>query len=222
MKVRPFVLSIIVLSFGVSLLQAQAVKPASLTVFAHPNSMSPQQRIQFSNTGNTELTVTISTSVPFSISKNECGHPIKAFAHCYVWLTYSPTAYETDDGTLTYAFNGQSVSVALTGEGVQWIPTSNELQLKQDGTLKTTIKVVNGYKVPDGEQVQVRCTCVSGPDKGYVVYATGTLQNEVASVPSSLVNVLGGHFMWSCQSSYFGDAGFALSYSQSVTVWSKR
>jgi hypothetical protein len=222
MKLRPFVLSIFVVLFAVSLLQAQALKPASLTIYALPNSTSPQQRIQFSNTGSSELTLTISAGGPFAIPKNDCKHPLKAFGHCYVWVTYSPTAYGTDDGMLTFAFNDQSVSVALTGEGVHLIPTSNELQLKRDGTLKTTITVVNGYKVPDGEQIQVMCTCVSGPQKGYVVYATGTLQNEVASVPSSIVDVLGGHFMWSCSSAYFGDADFELSGSQSVTVWSKR
>ena len=46
MKLRYFVLSISVAFFMVSLLSAQAVQPASLTIEAIPGDTSPQQKVQ--------------------------------------------------------------------------------------------------------------------------------------------------------------------------------
>jgi hypothetical protein len=38
-------------------------------------------------------------------------------------VSYTPPGIETDNGSLLFAFNDQTVSVPLTGEGVQSIPT---------------------------------------------------------------------------------------------------
>ncbi|MGA7445659.1 MAG: hypothetical protein WBQ43_20290 [Terriglobales bacterium] len=226
MKPRYFVLSISALWFAVSFagpfLQAQEVKPASLTIQAIPGETSPQQRVVFTNTGVSDLTLTISISGPFSVPKNKCGHPVKQNLHCDVWVTYSPQEIGTDTGTLTFTFNDQSVSVPLTGNGLNLLATSTRLQLTREGELKTTVSVANGYQVPDGEQVTVFCTAVSGPDKGYEVNGSADLSDGKADVPASIVDVLGGHYMWRCYSAYYGDGEFAGSESGLVTVWSRR
>ena len=223
MKPRCFVLSVpVLLLLAASLLQAQEVKPASLTIQAIPGSTSPQQKVVFTNTGVGDLTLTISVSGPFSIPENRCGHPVKQNLHCDVWVTYSPQEIGTDTGTLTFSFNDQNVSVPLTGNGLNLLATSTRLQLTREAELKTTVSVANGYHVPDGEQVTVFCTSVSGPDKGYNVNGSATLTDGKADVPKSIVDVLGGHYMWGCYSAYYGDNELAGSESGMVTVWSRR
>jgi hypothetical protein len=222
MKLRYFVLSILVVFSTVSLLPAQKVKPASLTIQAVPGQTSPQQRVVFTNTGVGDVTLTISVSGPFSVPKNKCGHPVRQNLYCDVWVTYSPQEIGTDTGTLTFSFNDQSVSVPLTENGVNLLATSTRLQLTREGELKTTVSVLNGYHVPDGEQVTVFCTAVSGPDKGYGVSGSAALTDGTADVPASIVDVLGGHYMWGCYSAYYGDNELAGSESGMVTVWSRR
>jgi hypothetical protein len=223
MKPRYFVLSVsVLLLFAASLLHAQEVKPASVTIQAVPGQTSPQQKVVFTNTGDSDLTLTISITGPFSIPENKCGHPVKPLLHCDVWVNYSPQEIGTDTGTLAFTFNDQTVSVPLNGNALDLLVTSARLQLKRDGGLKTTMSVANGYHVPDGEQVTVFCTAVSGPDKGYEVNASAVLTGGVAEVSASIVDVLGGHYMWRCYSAYYGDAEFAGSSSGLITVWSSR
>ena len=221
MKLRYFVLSISVAFFMVSLLSAQAVQPASLTIEAIPGDTSPRQKVQFTNTGDVDLTLTISISGPFAIPKNECGHPVKQNLHCDVWVTYSPEVLGTDSGTLTFTFNDQSVSVPLTGDAMDLLPTRTQTEL-HGGNIKTIVSAADGYHVPSGDQVQISCTAVSGPYKGYGVGATSTLQDGVALTSRTIVDVLNGHYMWRCSSSYNGDSEFGPSGSGSILVWSSR
>lgn len=221
MKLRYFVLSISVVFFVASLLPAQALKPASLAFNAIPGDTSPRQKVQFTNTGVGDLTLTISITGPFAIPKNECGHPVKQNLHCDLWITYSPQALESDSGTLTFTFNDQSVSVPLTGNGVNLLPTRTQTEL-HDGNIKTIVSSAGGYSIPSGDQVQVSCTAVSGPYKGYSVGAYATLENGVALTSQTIVDVLGGHYMWRCGSTYLGDAEFASSESGEILVWSHR
>jgi hypothetical protein len=114
------VLSMLCLS---SLLLAQKVEPPSVTIDAVPGYSSSPQDVVFSNTGDSEITLTISISGPFSIPTNKCGRGVKPGTHCNVYVVYTPEAIETDTGTLGFTFNGQTVSVPLTGNGVSTIPT---------------------------------------------------------------------------------------------------
>jgi hypothetical protein len=105
-------------------LHGQVVKPSSVTVMAVPGYTSPYQDVRFFNTGSSELTLAISVSGSmFAIPENRCTNGVKPGSHCDVYVTYAPLGIETDNDTVTFAFNDQTVSVPLTGEGVQSIPT---------------------------------------------------------------------------------------------------
>jgi len=91
---------------------------------AVPGYTSPYQDVRFYNTGGSELTLTISVSGSmFAAPENWCTNGVKPGTHCNVYVTYTPLGIETDNGSLLFAFNDQTVSVPLTGEGVQSIPT---------------------------------------------------------------------------------------------------
>ena len=206
---------------------AQEVKAASSTFKAIPGYTSPPQEVTFYNTGDSELTVTISIRGLFAIPQNLCGGEVKPRSHCAVWVTYTPEAIETDTGSLTFTFNGQTVSVALTGEGIDLIPTKTTMRC-EPGTCRANhdggtepgfnIKVSagKGYEIPNGEQVDVSCVEFSGPHRGTAVYGIGTLENGATVVSLQLPYA---REMWHCYTTYNGDAEFAPSSAEIHTVW---
>jgi hypothetical protein len=162
------VLSMLCLS---SLLLAQQVVPTSLSFEAVPPNTGPLEDIAFTNTGTTQLTLTISISgPPFAIGENRCGNGVKPNSHCNVYLTYSPqTVGEVDNGTLNINYGEGVVSVPLSGQGVAAIPTYVKMAfaphqcdiIHVGHSFSMTAKVFvldKYYALPTGEQVSASCT----------------------------------------------------------------
>jgi hypothetical protein len=193
-----------------STLHGQVVaKPSSVTVMAVPGYTSPSQDVRFVNTGDTELspTVSIDNSV-FTIADNRCLNGVKPGTHCDIYIAYTPDGIETDNGTLTFTTSGQSMSVPLTGEGVQSIPTITNMH---GGSDKVTASVIapDGYKIPDGEPVNFECQNYGGGEN-----KTGTLAHGKTTVILSACNTQGENYSWSCDGFYVGDGQFAPSWNE--------
>jgi len=112
---------------------------------------------------------------------------------------------ETDTGILGFTFNGQTISVALTGNGVSIIPTS----VKSAGYNHRTgdisiIFYAEGDIIPNGEQVSLFCIDATGLNE----YQTfGTLQNNKSIFQFGPPEQLD----WVCGLGYEGDPEFAGS-----------
>ncbi len=185
MKPAHFAFALLMLS-AASFLLAQKVEPTTLSFEAVPPNTSPQEGVAFTNTGATELTLTIYTSgPPFAISENRCGKGVKPNSHCNVYLTYTPqTVGEIDNGTLTLDYGEGVATVPLVGEGVSGIPTNAEMTLakrqcsiiKAGNSFRMVAKVWvqdTYYALPTGEEVSASCT--DGSDNIDLGTATLTL-----------------------------------------------
>lgn len=204
MKVARFVMVVLFLT---SLLQAQVVKPTSLTLVAVPGYSSSPQTVAFFNTGDTELALTISITGPFSIPTNKCGGGVKPGVHCNVYVIYTPTGIETDTGTLGFTFNGQTVSVALTGDGVSIIPTSMKVQTSRSKLEITVHMSAEKDLIPNGEEIWVNCIADENPDQQ--AGGSGPLEDNKAIVPFVVKDGYQGK--WQCGAQYLGDPEFAPS-----------
>jgi hypothetical protein len=193
-------------------LHGQVAKPSSVTVMAVPGYTSPYQDVRFINTGSSELTLAISVSgTMFAIPENRCTNGVKPASHCDVYVTYAPLGIETDNGTLTFAFNNQTVSVPLIGEGVQSIPTISKMRgsVKEGGSqAKVTVGAPDGYKIPNGDLVDFECSIYWGEDG-----QTGVLIDEKTTIDLPGCNTKGENYSWACYGTYRGDPEFAASYS---------
>jgi len=198
---------------------AQQVKPTSLITEAVPGYTSPPQDVRFYNSGSSALTVTITVTGPFAIPQNRCGRGVKPQSHCDVWVTYTAEGIGTDTGILTFTFDNQSVSVALTGNGVNSIPTSIKYNLVQQGAY-FNVKVIagapgEGYVVPNGEVVSVGCFSSNGINGG----TSGPLDKGGALLGTGRIWQYGGTNPWSCEATYFGDAEFGRSDTHQRNFW---
>lgn len=201
MKLANFVTALSLLIFA-SLLQAQEVKPANLTIVAVPGYASSPQDVRFFNTGNNEIELTVGVSAPFALSGNRCGKGVRAHSHCDVWVIYIPQALGTDSGTLTFTFNGQNASVPITGNALSIIPTSMKARYSSKSGFLITLSA-EGDVVPDGEQVFVDCIDYEGiNEKG----GSGPLKGNKATVSFRLPPD-----KWECNAWYNGDPEFASS-----------
>lgn len=133
-------------------LQAQQTKPATLTITAVPGYSSSPQDVRFFNTSNDELRLTVGTNAPFALSGNRCGNGVRAHSHCDVWVVYAPQALGTDTGALTFQFNGQIVSVPITGNAVSIIQTSIKARYAKKYPTRVLVNMwAEGNIIPDGE-----------------------------------------------------------------------
>ena len=194
--------------FATSLLLAQKVNPTSLTLAAVPGYSSSPQDVAFSNTGDSELTLTISISGPFSIPTNQCGRGVKPGTHCNVYVVYTPQEIESDTGTLGFTFDGQTVSVALAGNGVSIIPTKFTHLSYSHGNVNVTISA-EGDVIPEGEPITMFCTDYEGANNWYPAGAVGK-NNE------AIIAFTGPVDDWLCGVEYKGDPEFAPSYGE---IW---
>jgi hypothetical protein len=152
-------------TFG-SGLEAQEVSPLSIDFEqVLVGQTSPQHDVRFKNTGNSDLTVTLSITGPFGIPVNKCGRGVKAGTHCNVFVTYTPEAVGTDAGTLTFTDSeGNVENVSLAGSGATTVPTQTTLKADPNVlcdnclvTFTSTTMSPSGEVPPDGEQVLFNC-----------------------------------------------------------------
>ncbi len=211
--------------FVASFLLAQNVRPTTLSFEAVPPNTSPQEGIAFTNTGTTQLTLTVGISgLPFTIAENRCGNGVRPGSHCNVYLTYTPaTVGEIDNGTLTINYGEGVVTVPLVGHGVSAIPTAVKL-----GATRHQCKIVNlgggfsmiakvwvsdkYYALPTGEQVHASCT--NGQENVDLGAATLTLckgngcpSGPYDQAPFGISPDQTGN--WSCRVVYDGDGVLA-------------
>ena len=196
---------------------SQEVQPTSLTIEAVPGYTSPEHDIVFTNTGASELALTITVSGPFSLPLNRCGRGVKPGTHCNVYVTYTPEAIETDTGALTFAFGNQNVSVALTGDGVSAIPTALTIDAHHANvSAKITAGAKGeGYKIPDHDWVYVVCE-----GSGDIQQASGYTQNGKAHFQIGFGTLDCGWF--SCTGYYYNNSipqEFATSQYNFRTYW---
>lgn len=188
--------------FLASLLLAQTVVPTNLTILAVPGYSSSPQGIVFTNTGGSEITLTISITGPFSIPTNRCGRGVKPGTHCNLYVQYTPKGIETDSGTLTFAFDGQTVSVPLTGEGVSSVPTGFSHVGFNNPNVNVTM-VAEGDVIPNNEPVWLYCMNYIGTQ---TIYLSTPLTNNKGSFEFGETGQ-----DWQCDVAYQGDAEFAAS-----------
>lgn len=169
--------AVILMLFLVSFSAAQKVQPTSLTITAIPGYSSSPQDVRFFNTGTESLTLTVYTSGnPFALSANRCAQGVRPGTHCDVDVIYVPQELGTDQGQLSFAFNGETVQVPLTGNAVSSIPTSTrhfELSPKKSQAYWTLS--AEGDVIPDGEQAVLEGIDFWGVNEEY---KTGTFLNN--------------------------------------------
>jgi hypothetical protein len=134
-----------------------------------------------------------------------------------VYVTYTPEAIETDTGALTFAFGNQNASVALTGNGVSAIPTDLTIHAhRANVSTKVTAGVKGeGYKIPDGDYVQVYCE-----GSGDYLQAFGYTTNGKAKFEIGFGSLDCGNF--SCTGYYYNNSNpqeFATSQYNFSTYW---
>lgn len=205
MKLIHCVAAVIGMLFAALLLQAQEVGPTSLTLVAVPGYTSSPQSVFFKNTGDSQITLTVSITGPFAIPTNSCGRGVKPGTHCNVYVTYKPVAIETDTGTLTFSFNGQTVSVPLTGDGVSVVPTSTKgFSLSKKKQQASWTLFAEGDVIPNGELGFFHCIDFEGVNEQN---AQGPFVNN--KVIFSLDTFFDGDHWNDCMVYYNGDAEFA-------------
>jgi len=85
--------------------------------------------VTLTNTGNATLNISgISANLDYHISTNTCGRTLAAGANCSVSVTFTPTAKNTRQGTLTFNDNApnspQTVALSGTGESISLSATA--------------------------------------------------------------------------------------------------
>jgi hypothetical protein len=83
-------------------------------------TVSPQQSVTLTNTGNATLNITsVTTASPFTVN-NHCSSTLNAGDSCTIALNFAPTAGGTANGTLTIADSALNSpqTVSLTGVGL--------------------------------------------------------------------------------------------------------
>jgi hypothetical protein len=194
---------------GASLLQAQSVKPTTLTMTTVPGDFSSSQDVAFINPGSVPITVTVSTTGPFILLKNQCDNGVRADSHCNVYVIYGATAVgEMDTGTLVFSFNQQTITVPLTGYTVSIIGTSmNAVWTPEKGGINVTMRAA-GDLIPNGEDVDVNCQDEDGVEPYEVDIA---LKDNKVLVPGPRA-CSGQYCEWyACWINYNGDAEFSPS-----------
>jgi len=172
-------------------------------ITAVPDYSSSPQNVDFINTGHEAITVAVSISgSPFAIYENRCANGLKPGTHCNVYVIYTPQAIETDTGTLGFAFNGNTVTVPLTGNAVSIIPTQFVRFSHSGPTIHFTL-FAGGDTIPNGEQIYVSCIDYEGVNQAW---GSGPLKNNMA-----IVTIDGNTDDWECGASYNGDPEFADS-----------
>jgi hypothetical protein len=169
---------------------------------------SKQVNVSFTNTGNSDLDLTISISGPFAIPVNHCGRGVKVGTHCNVDVTYTPEAVETDTGTLAFNFGEGTAAVSLTGTGVTSLSYSTKTKLTgpkgyfdiEEGLTLTFSATVTskGGTISDGEQVNFYCDNSNGG--GWRGALPGTIEGGVATI-YPYVDQVGS---WQCWAIYPG------------------
>ncbi len=160
-----------VLFFIVPFIAAQKVQPTSLTITAVPGYSSSPQDVRFFNTGTESLTLTIDTSGnPFALSANRCSKAVRPGSHCDVYVVYVPQGLGTDQGQLSFAFNGETVQVTLTGNAVSSIQTSTQhFDLSPKKSQAYWTLSAEGDVIPDGEEAVLQGIDYYGVNEEYVI-----------------------------------------------------
>jgi hypothetical protein len=186
-----------------SLLQAQTVKPTSLTMTTVPGDFSSSQDLAFVNPGSLPIVVTVSIKGPFTLLKNECENGVRADSHCNVYVTYGATTVgEMDTGSLIFTFNQQSITVPLTGYTVSLIGTSMTATKGKEDILVTILAA--GDIIPAGESVSWSCIDEEGAN---FMAGNDPLKNNKAILPLYIPTEQYQEW-WQCGVNYAGDAEF--------------
>jgi hypothetical protein len=223
MKTR-FVGSVVAMLLLCLSISAQEVSPTNVNFGdVVVGQTSRQVNVTFTNTGNSDLELTITISGPFAIPVNHCGRGVKVGTHCNVDVTYTPNAEETDAGTLLFNYGQGTVDVPLTGTGVATLtyPTKNKLKGPKDvgiseaGTYVSFYDTVTskGGTIPDGELVYFTCENSKG----------GGFRKVPAPVEASVAFLyiyIDQFGTYSCTANYPGDSQFDPSVSNTWNFYS--
>jgi hypothetical protein len=222
MKMFTVVTGLLLLNIFVS---AQAVSPSSVN-FGEVvvGQTSPAVSVAFTNTGDSDLTLTISITGPFAIPVNHCGRGVKVGTHCNVDVTYTPVTEETDTGTLIFNYGEGTVSVSLTGTGVSTTPPAptktkltgpHDVGIDEAGNYLTFYAIVtsNNGTVPDGEMVYFKCENSRGGGFGDI---SAPIENSLAT----LYIYVDQYGTYDCSATYPGDSQFQASVSNKFDFYS--
>ncbi len=209
---------------------AQRINPSSQHFTDVPGSPAPQQIVAFTNTGATPLTLNVSITGPFAIAVDKCEAGVRPGTHCNVWITYNaPAVGEHDTGFLTLNYGTGAATVALAGDGVQFIGTSLSFgDQKSRYRLGSEVSVIaafftdtdEGYKIPYGEEVDL--SCVNGSETVNLVGSIGLSchhPDRWGNCPRPVRGLAEFGFTpdqigtWRCTASYSGDGFFGPTSS---------
>jgi uncharacterized repeat protein (TIGR03803 family) len=183
----------------------------------------------FTNTGNAELTLSITLSGgPFAMPVNDCGRGVKPQTHCNIYLTYTPKVLgEQDQGTVTFSYTGSggsgSVSASLSGVGSGPFGTSTSMSFGPDGNVfNFATATYSPYQIPLGESILNTCTNQTGSVVSYTAQITASSCSKKSGCdafanwtqPIQSFN----YGLWSCQGEYVGDVEFAPSSGEATIV----
>ncbi len=206
-----------------SLLAAQERLGPGLDFTAVVGSSSPAQRAQFTNTGSSDLSLTVSISGPFAISVDHCLNGAHARSHCDIYVYYTPLVVgEIDDGQLTVDYGSGSVSEPLTGVGVAFLPTALGFPLQksrykfgQDVKFRVKLQAGNdreGYQIPLGELIHF--TFTNGTE---TVNLTAVILCQYRNCYNPEHGIAMGDFIpdqsgtWTVTANYLGDTQYGPS-----------
>ena len=106
---------------GTGAAPAPGLSASSLTFGSQPlNTTSSAQSVTFSNTGNAGLAISSVVITGDFVQSNNCGSTLAANSSCSFYVTFTPTAIGSRNGTLTITDNaaGSPYVVTLTGTGL--------------------------------------------------------------------------------------------------------
>jgi large repetitive protein len=189
------------------------VSPTSLNLQVLVGQTGAPQRVSLKNTGNSQLTISnISLNGNFAMPINHCSEGVKPGTHCDVYITFSPTALETETGTLTFTDNASNSpqAVSLTGTGVNNVSTKTRITASMKDvyagapiTFTATVTSQGGI-VPNGEQVAFSTS--------YGTLGSATLQGGVAVLTTTGVHGHpNNHETERIEAQYVGDQNFYSS-----------